>query len=126
MAQSKNGNRFFLLISSAILAHCSFVGSTPVGLWAQAWRMITECMGAPSRSSIIPSQSSPFRDSSHLLLLDSLLQERLPHLQSNGLPHSLLCHAPHDEHLSCQPCRDVLHLCRPQCRSLQRCISEAG
>ena len=28
--------------------------------------------------------------------------QRLPHLQSNGLPHSLLCHAPHDEHLSCK------------------------
>ena len=28
--------------------------------------------------------------------------QRLPHLHSNGLPHSFLCHAPHDEHLSCK------------------------
>lgn len=33
-------------MTSAIIFHCSWVGSVPVGLCAQAWRTKTECSGA--------------------------------------------------------------------------------
>ena len=44
-------------MTSAICAHCSLVGSTPVGLCAHAWRMMTDWVGAASRSASMPAMS---------------------------------------------------------------------
>lgn len=46
-------------MTSAIFSHWSGVGSQPVGLWAQAWRIITEPFGAFLKSSSMPSKSMP-------------------------------------------------------------------
>ena len=35
---SNSGRCFFALTTSLSSFHCSFVGSIPVGFWAQAWR----------------------------------------------------------------------------------------
>lgn len=46
-------------MTSAIAAHCSWVGSQPVGLWAQACKMMTAFSGAFLKSSKNPSKSRP-------------------------------------------------------------------
>lgn len=54
-------------MTSAIASHCSRVGSHPVGLWAQACRMMTAFSGAAFRSSRNPSISKPRLASSQYL-----------------------------------------------------------
>ena len=47
------------LHSPAMLSHCSGVGSTPVGLCAQAWNRKMEPGGAERTSDTRPEKSSP-------------------------------------------------------------------
>jgi len=44
-AKSKNGNSFFCWTTLEISIHCSGLGSTPVGLCAQAWNKIIDFSG---------------------------------------------------------------------------------
>ena len=53
-ALSKNGSNDFDLISCLIFSHWSTVGSTPVGLWAQACSSTIDPKGAELRSSTSP------------------------------------------------------------------------
>lgn len=53
------GGKRGTLANLEISFHCSWEGSTPVGLWAQAWRRTMDFLGAALRSSIRPLKSSP-------------------------------------------------------------------
>src|SRR2546421_9585398 len=58
-AQSKKGKWSFARIADAISRHWDSVGSTPVGLWAQACRRMMLPRGADLIAESMPSKSRP-------------------------------------------------------------------
>lgn len=58
-AVSNHGKRLRSTITACIAAHCSCVGSTPVGLCAQACSSTMDPSGMALRSAIMPSKSRP-------------------------------------------------------------------
>lgn len=99
-AMSKKGSSSLSLMTLLISSHCSALGSTPVGLWAQAWSMIKLPLGifwnkkAYSEESITSITKSN-TDCSHFETLSTL------YLCTKGNKHDIHSNDTHRNVLYC-------------------------